>query len=179
MTDVSLAGMSTAIKLKQLANEAGDEVSSDLIFQFHYFLDSPPSSLCTLQCQEFRVCVIEKAASVGGHILSGACLEPRFSTKFCRVVKKNDLEHQTLHLVNRSLNELIPDWAERGAPLNTPVTEDKFAFLTATGRFGAKSFKISMNQLFIQGSNPHPSWHAHAQPWQLYRSHGSLCAMAR
>merc|ERR1711997_426775 len=78
------AGMSTAIKLKQLANEAGDE--------------------------EFRVCVIEKAASVGGHILSGACLEPR------------------------SLNELIPDWAERGAPLNTPVTEDKFAFLTATGR---------------------------------------------
>ena len=88
MTDVSLAGMSTAIKLKQLANEAGDEVSSDLIFQFHYFLDSPPSSLCTLQCQEFRVCVIEKAASVGGHILSGACLEPRFSTKFCRVVKK-------------------------------------------------------------------------------------------
>ena len=171
--------MSTAIKLKQLANEAGDEVSSDLIFQFHYFLDSPPSSLCTLQCQEFRVCVIEKAASVGGHILSGACLEPRFSTKFCRVVKKNDLEHQTLHMGNRSLNELIPDWAERGAPLNTPVTEDKFAFLTATGRFGAKSFKISMNQLFIQGSNPHPSWHAHAQPWQLYRSHGSLCAMAR
>ena len=29
--------------------------------------------------QEFRVCVIEKAAEVGGHILSGACLEPRYS----------------------------------------------------------------------------------------------------
>jgi len=45
---------------------------------------------------------------VGGHILSGACLEPR------------------------ALNELIPDWAEKGAPLKTPVTEDKFAFLTKT-----------------------------------------------
>jgi len=78
------AGMSAAIRLKQLANEAGNE--------------------------EFRVCVIEKAATVGGHILSGACLEPR------------------------SLNELIPDWAEKGAPLKTPVTEDKFAFLTSTGR---------------------------------------------
>ena len=36
------------------------------------------------------------------------------------------------------MNELIPDWAERGAPLNTPVTEDKFAFLTATGRSQAQ-----------------------------------------
>jgi len=76
------AGMSAAIRLKQLANEAGNE--------------------------EFRVCVIEKSASVGGHILSGACLEPR------------------------ALNELIPDWAEKGAPLKTPVTEDKFNFLTKT-----------------------------------------------
>jgi len=78
------AGMSAAIRLKQLANEAGNE--------------------------EFRVCVIEKAATVGGHILSGACLEPR------------------------ALNELIPDWAEKGAPLNTPVKEDKFAFLTKDKR---------------------------------------------
>lgn len=78
------AGMSAAIRLKQLANEAGKD--------------------------EFRVCVIEKSAEVGGHILSGACLEPK------------------------ALNELIPDWKERGAPLNTPVTEDKFAFLTKSGR---------------------------------------------
>merc|ERR1711936_1514900 len=85
------AGMSAAIRLKQLANDAGNE--------------------------EFRVCVIEKAASVGGHILSGACLEPR------------------------ALNELIPDWAERGAPLKTPVTEDKFAILTATSRFSVPIFK--------------------------------------
>jgi len=78
------AGMSAAIRLKQLANEAGNE--------------------------EFRVCVIEKAAAVGGHILSGACLEPR------------------------ALDELIPDWKEKDAPLKTPVTEDKFAILTETGR---------------------------------------------
>ena len=68
------AGMSAAIRLKQLANEAG-------------------------KGEEFRVCVIEKAANVGGHILSGACLEPS------------------------ALNELIPDWKEKGAPLNTPVTK--------------------------------------------------------
>jgi len=85
------AGMSAAIRLKQLANEAGNE--------------------------EFRVCVIEKAATVGGHILSGACLEPR------------------------ALNELIPDWSERGAPLKTPVTEDKFAILSATGRLSIPIFK--------------------------------------
>lgn len=42
--------------------------------------------------------------------MSGACLEPT------------------------SLNELIPDWREKGAPLKTPVTEDRFAILTATGR---------------------------------------------
>jgi electron-transferring-flavoprotein dehydrogenase len=78
------AGMSTAIRLKQLANKAGNE--------------------------DFRVCVIEKAATVGGHILSGACLDPK------------------------ALNELIPDWKEQGAPLNTPVTEDKFALLTSKAR---------------------------------------------
>ena len=53
--------------------------------------------------------MIEKSASIGGHILSGACLEPS------------------------ALTELIPDWKERGAPLNTPVTQDKFAILTKTG----------------------------------------------
>ena len=58
----------------------------------------------------FSVVVIEKAAAIGGHILSGACLEPS------------------------TLSELIPDWKERGAPLNTPVTEDKFAFLTQKHR---------------------------------------------
>jgi len=78
------AGMSAAIKLKQLANQAGNE--------------------------EFRVCVLEKAAAVGEHILSGACLEPR------------------------ALDELLPNWQELGAPLNTPVTKDKFAFLTKSGR---------------------------------------------
>ena len=65
----------------------------------------------------FRVCVIEKAANIGGHILSGACLEPS------------------------TLTELIPDWKERGAPLNTPVTEDKFAFLTEKGRLNVPIFK--------------------------------------
>ncbi len=57
---------------------------------------------------ELSVCLIEKGSEIGAHILSGAVLEPR------------------------ALNELIPDWKEKGAPLNTPVTEDSFRFLTAT-----------------------------------------------
>jgi len=52
------------------------------------------------------VCIIEKGAEVGAHILSGAVLEPR------------------------ALNELIPDWQEKGAPLNTPALYDNFLFLT-------------------------------------------------
>ncbi|MDS4028458.1 MAG: electron transfer flavoprotein-ubiquinone oxidoreductase [Candidatus Contendobacter sp.] len=56
--------------------------------------------------QEVNVCVIEKGSEVGAHILSGAVVEPR------------------------ALNELIPDWKERGAPLNTPATADRFLFLT-------------------------------------------------
>jgi electron-transferring-flavoprotein dehydrogenase len=57
---------------------------------------------------EIGVCVIEKGSEVGAHILSGAVLEPR------------------------ALEELIPDWRERGAPLNTPATEDRFLYLTKT-----------------------------------------------
>jgi hypothetical protein len=47
---------------------------------------------------------------LGGHILSGACVDPV------------------------ALNELIPDWKDKGAPLNTPVTADKFSILTKTSR---------------------------------------------
>ena len=58
--------------------------------------------------KELGVCVIEKGSEVGAHILSGAVFEPR------------------------ALDELIPDWRERGAPLNTPAGEDRFLFLTRT-----------------------------------------------
>ena len=73
------AGLSAAIRLKQLAAENDHEVS---------------------------VCVIEKGSEVGAHILAGACFEPR------------------------ALNELIPDWKEKGAPLNQPADEDRFLLLT-------------------------------------------------
>src|SRR5690606_23127303 len=58
--------------------------------------------------REVSVCVIEKGSEIGAHILSGAVVEPR------------------------AVNELFPDWKERGAPLNTPVAEDHFMFLPAT-----------------------------------------------
>ena len=56
--------------------------------------------------RETTVCVVEKGSEVGAHILSGAVLEPR------------------------ALNELLPDWQDRGAPLNTAVTGDTFYFYT-------------------------------------------------
>ncbi|MDX2142021.1 MAG: electron transfer flavoprotein-ubiquinone oxidoreductase [Rhodospirillaceae bacterium] len=76
------AGLSAAIRLKQLAAAAEKEVS---------------------------VCVIEKGSEIGAHILSGAVIDPI------------------------ALNELIPDWKAKGAPLNTAVSEDQFLFLTETG----------------------------------------------
>jgi electron-transferring-flavoprotein dehydrogenase len=60
---------------------------------------------------DVSVCVVEKGGEVGAHILSGAVLEPR------------------------ALNELLPDWAQRGAPLTTPADEDRFLFLTETHAF--------------------------------------------
>ncbi len=55
---------------------------------------------------DFSVCVIEKGSEVGAHILSGAVIDPK------------------------ALNELLPDWPERGAPLLTPATRDDFLLLT-------------------------------------------------
>jgi electron-transferring-flavoprotein dehydrogenase len=55
---------------------------------------------------EVSVCVLEKGSEAGAHILSGAVMEPR------------------------ALNELLPDWQEQGAPLNTPVSAEKFLLLT-------------------------------------------------
>jgi electron-transferring-flavoprotein dehydrogenase len=73
------SGLTAAIRLKQLAEAAGREVS---------------------------VCVLEKGSEIGAHILSGAVIE------------------------TRALSELIPEWREKGAPLNTPATDDRFMFLT-------------------------------------------------
>jgi electron-transferring-flavoprotein dehydrogenase len=55
---------------------------------------------------EVSVCVLEKGSEVGAHILSGAIIDPR------------------------ALNELLPDWQAQGAPLDTPVAEDRFLVLT-------------------------------------------------
>ncbi|MBM3352116.1 MAG: electron transfer flavoprotein-ubiquinone oxidoreductase [Betaproteobacteria bacterium] len=55
------------------------------------------------------VCVLEKGSEIGAHILSGAVMDPR------------------------AIDELFPDWKSKGAPLNVPVSEDRFLFLTASG----------------------------------------------
>jgi electron-transferring-flavoprotein dehydrogenase len=58
--------------------------------------------------KELNVCVVEKGSEVGAHTLSGAVIE------------------------TRALNELLPNWKDMGAPLHTPVTEDRLVFLTKT-----------------------------------------------
>lgn len=75
------AGLAAAIRLKQLAAEAGSELS---------------------------VVVVEKGSAVGAHILSGAVIDPK------------------------GLNKLIPDWKDKGAPVETEVRDDRFYFLTAS-----------------------------------------------
>src|SRR5437763_15898658 len=65
--------------------------------------------LCAANGRDFSVCIVEKGSEVGAHILSGAVIDPR------------------------ALQELFPDWKAQGAPLNQPVTEDRFLFLTESG----------------------------------------------
>jgi electron-transferring-flavoprotein dehydrogenase len=67
---------------------------------------------------EVSVCVLEKGSEVGAHILSGAVMDPR------------------------SLNELIPDWRQLDAPLNAPVSEDRFVFLTEGGSWKLPDFML-------------------------------------
>ena len=78
------AGLAAAIRLKQLA--AG-------------------------KTREISVCLIEKSAEIGGHILSGAVLDPH------------------------ALSELISDWKELGVPLNAAVSEDRFLILGENSSF--------------------------------------------
>jgi electron-transferring-flavoprotein dehydrogenase len=78
------AGLSAAIRLKQIARRDNREIT---------------------------VCVIEKGSEIGAHILSGAVIDPK------------------------ALDELLPEWRTQGAPLDTPVTDDRFLILTAKHAF--------------------------------------------
>jgi electron-transferring-flavoprotein dehydrogenase len=67
---------------------------------------------------ETSVCVLEKGSEIGAHILSGAVMDPR------------------------ALAEMIPDWKEKGAPLNVPVTEDRFLFLSENSSIETPAFLL-------------------------------------
>ena len=95
------AGLSAAIKAKQLASSSGKEIS---------------------------VCVLEKGSEIGAHILSGAVMDPK------------------------ALTELFPDWKELGAPLDTPVTQDQFLFLTSDNSYQVPNLPSSLLQVV------RPSW---------------------
>ncbi len=68
--------------------------------------------------KDVSVCVLEKGSEVGAHILSGAVMDPR------------------------ALSELFPDWQAMDAPLNAPVTEDRFLFLRERGSLKVPNFLL-------------------------------------
>ena len=68
--------------------------------------------------REVSVCLLEKGSEIGAHILSGAVIDPV------------------------ALNRLIPDWKEKGAPIDTPVAEDRFYDLTKTASFRLPNFAM-------------------------------------
>ena len=74
--------------------------------------------LCVEHDVDLGICILEKGSEVGAHILSGAVLEPR------------------------AIDELLPDWKDRGAPLNTPVTDEKFLSLTEGGSVRLPTFLL-------------------------------------
>jgi len=74
--------------------------------------------LAAEQQHEISVCVLEKGSEVGAHILSGAVMDPR------------------------AINELLPDWKQLDAPLNAPVTEDRFLFLGESSAFKIPNFAL-------------------------------------
>jgi electron-transferring-flavoprotein dehydrogenase len=86
-----VAGLSAAIRLRQLASE---------------------------QDVELTVCVVEKGSEIGAHILSGAVIDPI------------------------ALNELIPDWRDRDAPMGEPVTDNQHWFLTKDGKWTMPHFTL-------------------------------------
>ncbi|KAN0006717.1 hypothetical protein ACTFIU_004908 [Dictyostelium citrinum] len=72
--------------------------------------------------KDLRVCVVEKGSEVGAHILSGAVMDPK------------------------ALNELIPDWKEKGAPLTTEVKQDKFYYLTENNALRLPTPRLMHNE---------------------------------
>ena len=76
---------------------------------------------------DFSICLLEKGSEIGAHILSGNVFQPT------------------------ALNELIPNWKELGAPLNTPVTKDKLKFLF-------KSFAIPVPTFVMPPMNNHGNY---------------------
>ena len=85
------AGLSAAIRLKQLAAAAGAEIT---------------------------VAVLEKGSEVGAHILSGAVIDPK------------------------GISELFPDWKSMGAPLESPVTDDRWLILGPQGSLQLPTFAM-------------------------------------
>ncbi len=74
--------------------------------------------LAAEKAREVSVCVLEKGSEIGAHILSGAVMDPR------------------------GLEELFPDWKDKGAPLKAPVSEDRFLFLSESGSFRTPNWML-------------------------------------
>lgn len=81
--------------------------------------------------KELSVCVVEKATEIGAHILSGNVFEPR------------------------ALDELIPDWRDKGAPLDTPALQDDFFFLTQGAAPRSRAAARNLSQISVPSRPRH------------------------
>src|SRR3977135_4157259 len=75
--------------------------------------------LAAARNHEMSGCLVEKESEVGAHNLSGAVIDPI------------------------GLNELIPDWKEKGAPVETQVSDDQFLFFSKTGSLRLPPFSLT------------------------------------
>jgi hypothetical protein len=96
----------------KIKNKWGELMSEDAMHYDVVIVGAGPAGLSAAirlkqLSPEISVCVLEKASAVGSHILSGCVFEPR------------------------ALDELIPDWKDKGAPLQTPARSDQFLYFNS------------------------------------------------
>ena len=90
--------------------------------------------LAIAQGQELTVCILEKGAAVGAHLISGAIMDPG------------------------ALSSLLPDWQNQGAPVSQLVSSEKFMFLSKNQAYNLPNFTLSNSGCFLVGLGELGRW---------------------